>query len=438
MLRTLGLSIVFFFLFTCALWSQNIDLPSTSDSIDLRMESGASLWETPTPAGQESYSEVAPPFFTLDTPYSRAMLDFQNRQTDKELLILENNASTPFVPTLILSGQARLSLLAASTNTEDKFSYMGRFPTDFSGNSATDARIVQANSALTAHLSPWINLYGELLFSDVFSFPDHKQGSLQMRQAFAVFGDLTQSPWYGLIGKKNAPFGDMSTLSPFSQSLVWHYFGTLHEGIGGGYAGSNFRATVMALNGGRGIRVADSSTKGQLNNLAANLTFQGGDSSLGYRLGAGFLLGTIYDGNVAEHLDPLISGPLNSAWDINGQLLLGKWTFEGEFVSTANDWPVTQNRVLAYRTEMAYDSFLFACPTRYSVSWSEGIQGPIDSEFQFNQQLVLGMAFDLGPNAMASLEYVRSLGFAPLMNITTVSDRDVVQDSFVGGLTIVF
>ena len=75
-------------------------------------------------------------------PDSRAMLDFQNRQTDKELLILENNASTPFVPTLILSGQTRLSLLAASTNTEDKFSYMGRFPTDFSGNSATDARIV--------------------------------------------------------------------------------------------------------------------------------------------------------------------------------------------------------------------------------------------------------------------------------------------------------
>lgn len=81
---------------------------------------------------------------------------------------------------------------------------------------------------------------------------------------------------------------------------------------------------------------------------------------------------------------------------------------------------------------------MLTCPTRYSVSWSEGIQGPTDSEFQFNQQLVLGMAFDLGPNAMASLEYVRSLGFAPLMNITTVSDRDVVQDSFVGGLTIVF
>jgi hypothetical protein len=30
------------------------------------------------------------------------------------------------------------------------------------------------------------------------------------------------------------------------------------------------------------------------------------------------------------------------------------------------------------------------------------------------------------------------MGFAPLIHITTVSDRDVVQDSFVMGMAIVF
>ncbi|MEZ6117037.1 MAG: hypothetical protein R3C28_10755 [Pirellulaceae bacterium] len=49
------------------------------------------------------------------------------------------------------------------------------------------------------------------------------------------------------IGKKNVGFGDMSTLSPFTQSTVWHYFAALAEGVGV-YFPSEFSGT-----GGRGI-----------------------------------------------------------------------------------------------------------------------------------------------------------------------------------------
>ena len=45
---------------------------------------------------------------------------------------------------------------------------------------------------------------------------------------------------------------------------------------------------------------------------------------------------------------------------------------------------------------------------------------------------------DLGPYALLSVEYVRSMGFAPLINITTVSDRSATQDSMVMGMTVVF
>lgn len=75
-------------------------------------------------------------------------------------------------------------------------------------------------------------------------------------------------------------------------------------------------------------------------------------------------------------------------------------------------------------------------PAWWAVSWSEGIQGPSGSEFQFNQQLVLGVELQPSPNVSFTAEYVRSLGFAPLINITTTSDRDVIQDSLVFGLVL--
>ncbi len=380
----------------------------------------------------------ANPALLMDTEFIRPMLDFQNRQTDKELIVMANNADWSTYPTLILGGQARLSLLAAVTDTEDKFGYLGRFPPDFEGKSATDARMLHANFGLAAHVNRWINVYSEILFSDVFSFPTHEQGSLQMRQAYAVFGDLTQTPWYAFIGKKTVSFGDMGTLSPFSQAVTWHYFAALHEGIGVGYDQGGFNISLTGLNGGRGIRTADSEAIGQINNFATNATLRGGDDTLNWRFGGGFLLGTIYDVGVAEHIDPTAFGPLNSAWDVNGQVAYGPWTLAGEYVATVDDWPTTEAPVVAFRAEASYDSCLMDYPARYSVSWSEGLQGPSGSEFEFNKQLVLGLGIEYGEHALLSLEYVRSIGFAPLIDITTASDRSAAQDSLVLGMTVAY
>jgi hypothetical protein len=278
-----------------------------------------------------------------------------------------------------------------------------------------------------------------MLFSDVFSFPDHKQGSLQMRQAYAVLGDLEASPWHAVIGKKNLPFGDMGTLSPFTQSVVWHYFGALGEGMGVGYADEMVEASLMGVNGGRGIRAVDSEEKGKLNNLAANALFKFALSEeILMRFGGGFLLGTIYDGAFPEHLNPNLFGEYNSAWDVNAVVRWGRVTIAGEYATTVDDWPATGHAVTAYRAEAGYDVNVGPYPGRLSVSWSEGIQGDRGSEFEFNRQLVLGLGTTLNRYAMLSLEYIRSSGFAPLIDITTVSDRDVVQHTALAGLTLVF
>jgi hypothetical protein len=373
----------------------------------------------------------------FDSCLSRELLDFQNRQTDKTLMLLGHQPVEGY-PELILGGQMRASFLAAGTNRTNKFSYLGRFPPDFVGNSATDARLLHGNLSATGHFSRLAHGQVELLFSDVFSFPTFKQGSFQVRQAYIAVGDLEASPFYAFLGKQNVSFGDMRTLSPFSQSVVWHYFGALAEGVGGGINGGNWNLSATALNGGRGIRVADSSAIGQLNNFAVNGLWQ---MPLGYgdclQLGAGYLHGTIYDAGTAEHTNPGLFGERNPAWDVNGNLSLGLWQFSAEFVTTVDPWPVTGHAVTAWRSELARDVSMLGLPARLSGSFSEGIQGDRGSEFEFNKQLVIGLGVYPTVNTQITFEYVRSSGFAPLLDITTVSDREVQQDSFVLGLVFV-
>ena len=373
----------------------------------------------------------------LNPRLTQPLMDFQNRQSDKELLLIDPARYGGVTPGLDLGAQFRASAMFGTTNTADKFSYLGRFPTDFTGTTVTDARMVLANQAFVGHFTPWAHGYMETLFSDVFSFDAANQGSFQVRQAYVALGDLSQSPFYAFAGKKTVSFGDMGTLSPFSQSMVWHYFSPLAEGVGGGYAVDGFNLSVAALNGSRGIRVADSDERGHLNNVAINALFDWPlGTNAGLSLGGGFLRGTIYDGQTAEHLDASVTGEFNSIWDVNAAFHWGPWVVEAEYVETFEPWPVTNHRVTAYRLETAWDLFFNDQLMRLSGSWSEGIQGPAGSEFEFNRQLVIGISHHPAPNVRVALEYVRSSGFAPLIAITNVSDKSVVQDSIVLGLVL--
>ncbi len=364
------------------------------------------------------------------------MMDFQNRQSDKQTFLLEQNRNYR-ASEVLLGTQFRGSMLFASTNRRDKFPYLGRFPTDWEGTTASDARVLQANFDGIANFHPWITAYADVLYSDVFSFPDFKQGSFQVRQAYAVIGNADVTPWYGFIGKKNVSFGDFGTLSPFTQAVPWHYFAPLAEGAGVGYYKNGLHVVGTALNGSRGIRVSDSDRIGHLNNFAVNCSYEWNNDESGFRVGAGYLHGTIYDGATAEHLDSTITGPRNGAWDVNATIKYKRLSVAGEFVQTQRDWPVTSSRVTAYKVETAWDMDFGRHPGWLSASWSEGIQGDAGTPFEFNRQLVIGAAAEVCRNILFTMEYVESTGFAPLINITTVSDASVRQRSVVLGMVFV-
>ena len=148
-----------------------------------------------------------------------------------------------------------------------------------------------------------------------------------------------------------------------------------------------------------------------------------------------YIYGTIYDASVPEHNDPTLFGDPNGAWDVNARLRINRMHLGFEYVRTVNDWPATNHEVIAYNAEAALDSYFISMPARWSVSWSEGIQGPPGSDFEFNRQLVIGYRVEPSQNARISLEYVRSTGFAPLVGLLSLSDPEVVQNSVVLGLT---
>jgi hypothetical protein len=195
---------------------------------------------------------------------------------------------------------------------------------------------------------------------------------------------------------------------------------------------------VTGLNGSRGIRVSDSEERGHINNFAANGIYVWSPAAeVVCGFGGGYLHGTIYDGAVAEHLNPGITGERNGAWDVNGQLRAGIFDFAAEYVQTLNAWPVTGHRVIAWRAESAVSGHAWGLPWRLSGGWSEGIQGPQSAEFEFNKQLVIGLQWLPSPSVQVSLEYIRSIGFAPLIDITTVSDKAVRQNTILMGLVLV-
>ena len=108
-------------------------------------------------------------------------------------------------------------------------------------------------------------------------------------------------------------------------------------------------------------------------------------------------------------------------------------------METLNEWPVTQDQVSAWKAEGAYDVSALGRPLRLSTSYSIGRQGQGGTEFERNAQWVFGAGWQLNPNALVSLEFVRSVGFAPLIALTRpgVSDRDARQSSLVLGVSLV-
>ena len=159
-----------------------------------------------------------------------------------------------------------------------------------------------------------------------------------------------------------------------------------------------------------------------------------------FKLGAGYLRGTIYDSTLAHHppVQGLSDRDWNGAWNINGVYSVGSFDFMGEFTRTVNKWPATDTHVHALTLQGRYLDHIWKFPSIYSLSYSQGIQGESGDEWERMDQFVAGLEMKIHPNVSIGAEYILNSGFVPLIAPTIVADDGVVSHSFQTGVKITF
>lgn len=372
--------------------------------------------------------------------YSINMLSRLHYRPIKPLVMLRYLQCNPCAPDVILSAQLRASAFYAHTNVKDKFGYLSRFPTNFKGKNASVADIHDYTFALTYSPVSWAHVYWEFLHSDHITFStDPRQGSNHTQKIYALLGDFNRTPWYFTIGKKDVSFGAMYTVNPFTPSITWHYFGALQDGAALGYYKNGLYLEGTLLNGGRGIRVADTNDKGRLDNWAINGFYEYCCTpNFSIKVGGGYLYSTIYDGSFPEHEGPIARGPANGCFDINLEAKYCNLTGYIEYASTQKNWPATNHVIKTISGGASYCFLDCFCnrSTIFSVEYGVGIQGKDCTEFHKNFQYVAGLDYHFKDNIRLSFEYILAGGFAPLLNIKTTSKQKTRENVFQLGLTI--
>jgi hypothetical protein len=335
------------------------------------------------------------------------------------------------------------------SNTDSKFAYLMRHPTPNNqiGTEVSEAVIHSFQFSLTGTINNWLAAYMEVLYNPEQSFgagtiTSLGRNQLQLRKGFVVFGDLNDFPLYGVIGKMDAPFGQTGSVSPFSNSTMWHAFGGLGYGAQVGFKKWNLHATFMAVQGGAQFRamhtpVGDStSVPSMLNNFTAdiNYTLYFGDD-FSFLFGGSYLHGSAYCADFPiTHFKPCSDN--NPAITAYGTItLMDRIIVQGGFATTLEVWPGTHNpsppldvfeasKVTSLDVGIRYD-FNIDGKVVYSISgeYSDFRAGPDDSPWERQNQIIVGFAGMIKKSSKFFLELFRTEGYAPL-NFISGSNPD--------------
>ena len=401
---------------------------------------------TATSAARAESAGTSAGFVRVDPEFGYEVLDPTTNINRKPRLILEGRRDgTLAVDRLHVQGAVTAVANYQSSNRADKFGYLMRHPTAANqvGTTVSEATIHSAQLGLTGTAGDWIAADAVFLFDPEQSFgrgtnTHLDRNQVQVRRAYALFGNLDRSPLYAVLGKMAVPFGLTDTVSPFTASTVWHAFGGLANGVTVGYATERVNLSVMGIQGGAQFRAANTPVKGtavpsRLNNLAvdANYTLELGLSGT-LLVGGSYQRGTAYcqDFPVVHH-EPCRKH--NPAFDVYGRLVFGDLTLKGEFARTADVWPGTFNpgmpdfaasRVTSFDLGARYRYDSGRGPVDFSAEFSRFVAGPGGAPWERQDQLVLGAAWFVRPSVKLFGEYIRTDGYAPLNFISGGSVRD--------------
>lgn len=357
-----------------------------------------------------------------------------------------------------------------SSNRDSKFAYLMRHPTSNNqiGEKVSEIVLHSSQFSIVGSINSWLTAYGELLYSPEQSFGSGTITSLgrnqiEFRKGIILIGNLDKFPIYFGFGKQDIPFGQTRSVSPFTNSTMWHAFGALgYSGIMG-YKKYGLSVSLAAVQGGAQFRAANvpvngTSVPSRINNFSADINYTldiSNENSL--KVGLSYLKGSAYcQPWPVVHFMPCLDN--NPAYTFYGELrIMQKIIIQGSFAKTRNDWPGTFNPNPPLNEFAASKVSSLDIGAKYQINKSGNIvysvsaefsdfkAGPENSPWERQSQIILGLNAQVENTSRIFVELFRTAGYAPLNFVSggnfddlgiTHSDRDARSFGIVGGVLI--
>jgi len=426
--------------------------------------------------GQDSTSSQSNSIIGINSELSYLLLD-QNQNLRKTILLLENRQKDQLRNKSLIIGTSLLAILDYQKASHDsKFGYLMRHPTSSNQirKEVSEAVIHSFQLSVTGAINNWLTVHSELLYNPEQSFGAGTitalgRNQIQLRKGMVVFGDLDKFPVYGAIGKMDAPFGQTGSVSPFTNSTMWHAFGGLAYGAQVGFKKWGLHGTFMAVQGGAQFRalntpVGDSTAvPSKINNFVADLNYDIRVSAkTKMSLGGSYMHGSAYCHDFpVTHFDAC--GYINPAYTYYGKISFDeRLILKGGFAKTLKVWkgtfnptppldifPASKVSSLDYGAQF---NFKFNETVKYTVSaeFSNFIAGAEGAPWERQNQIIVGFAGLINKSAKLFVEYFHTDGYVPLNFISgsapfepfppgvTHSLRDTQSNGIVVGAQITF
>lgn len=403
---------------------------------------------------QDPAAKMNQVYVGFNSSFSYKMLEPNQELRKIDILLAERKAGVLKERGLIIG----TSLIAIAdyqhSNTDSKFAYLMRHPTSSNeiGKVVSEAVIHSFQLSVTGAVNDWITLHAEMLYNPEQSFGAGTitalaRNQLQLRTGYIVLGNLDKLPLYLAIGKMDGPFGQTGSVSPFSNSSMWHAFGTLAYGLQAGFKKGGLSITGMAVQGGAQFRslnapVGDSTNvPSKLNNYIGDINYKiklGTKSAL--TIGGSYLRGSGYCQDFPViHFNP--GKECNPAYAYYGRLVIAnKLTLEGAFAKTVKVWKGTHNphapldvfpasKVSSLDAGIRYD-FNPASKVIYTLSgeFSNFRAGAKNSPWERQNQILVGFSGLINRSAKLFIEVFRTDGYDPLNNISGSATNNPLPD----------
>lgn len=397
----------------------------------------------PFPDYQKKIDDGMPPHIGLSRPASEIMFDRQDHVTDKAIQQLKMRQDGRLEDNkLTIGGRFNGVYINERTNTPGKFPILSRLPPTHT-KGKHDGYFIVNDAQISGTLTlPYVTAYAQGEYTELAY---QGQSPRDWRKYFVTVGDLDKFPVYLTFGKKTVSFGNMDSYAPFTHGHNAHYFWAQNADdplfeLGYVDHGWNVVGTLMKADRGKRVVNAPEDAEGY-KNYALNVTkkFTVGNIHR-FKLGAGYIRGTIYDSTLAHH--PPVLGlsdrVWNDAWNINGVYSIGSFDFMSELSRTFEEWDATGAHVHAWNLQGRYKDYIWKFPTTYSLMYSQGIQGEDGDEWERMDQFVAGIEMRLHPNVSFGAEYLLNSGFVPLILPRRTANDGVVSHTFLTGVKITF